>query len=274
MNKIVILVDFSQHSEMALQTAAHLAKKNQSQLVVVHMLELSESLVSSSESENKEQMFFMLAIANKEMKSFLSKDYLKDVNLKPVIKRHKVFKEVDELAKEEGADLIVMGSKGHSNHDGVFTGSNTQKVVRFSDVPVLVVKSPNADINNVLLITDLSESSADALNQAISFLQGTKSTITLLHINLPSTNFSSTEEINERRDKLAAKLDDPKILNDLKFISDYSVEGGVVYYTKQNKFDAIVTLTHGRKGLSHFLMGSVSEDLVNHSKLPILTFKI
>jgi nucleotide-binding universal stress UspA family protein len=32
--------------------------------------------------------------------------------------------------------------------------------------------------------------------------------------------------------------------------------------------------THGRKGLSHFLNGSISEDLVNHAKRPVVAFKI
>lgn len=46
MKKIIVPVDFSKHSEYALETAAALAKQHQSELVVMHMLELSESVFS------------------------------------------------------------------------------------------------------------------------------------------------------------------------------------------------------------------------------------
>ena len=38
--------------------------------------------------------------------------------------------------------------------------------------------------------------------------------------------------------------------------------------------DLIVIATHGRKGLSHFFEGSISEDIANHANLPVMTFKI
>lgn len=273
-NKIITPVDFSECSELALITAAKLAKKHDCELVVAHMLELSESTLSLSETESNEQMFFMFALANKKIKEFLDKDYLQDVKVKPVIARHKVFTELGKIAKEEEADLIVVGSKGHSNHDGVFTGSNTQKIVRYSELPVLVVKSEGASLEDVLLITDFSKESAKAFNTAVTFLKSLGSKITFLHINLPNAGFSSTTEINAKVNSFIELLDDKTIVNEVKFISDYSVEGGVINYTETNKFDALATITHGRKGLSHFLIGSISEDFVNHLDKPIITFKI
>ena len=38
--------------------------------------------------------------------------------------------------------------------------------------------------------------------------------------------------------------------------------------------DLIGMSTHGRQGISHFFNGSISEDLVNHAKRPVITFKI
>ncbi|MEM1003572.1 MAG: universal stress protein [Bacteroidota bacterium] len=139
MKKIIIPVDFSKYSEYALRTAASLARKYGAELTVMHMLELSDSIFSSSKNEKGEETAFMLMLAKQEFNNFLEKDYLKGLSVTPVIKKHKVLKEVNEFAESISADLIVMGSKGHSDHDGVFTGSNTEKVVRHSDIPVLVI---------------------------------------------------------------------------------------------------------------------------------------
>ncbi|MDP5082308.1 MAG: universal stress protein [Winogradskyella sp.] len=276
MKKIIIPVDFSKHSEYALETAVALAKQHNSELYVMHMLELSESILSSSSSTRNEETAFMLMVANKKFETFLDKPYLKGITITPMIKHHKVLKEVAEVANDIKADLIVMGSRGHSEHDGIFTGSNTEKVVRYSDTPVLVVKSKPESINfeTIVLATDFSEESISTVKKALKLLNELGRKVTLLHINLPNLGFSSTDEIDARISEFLklAKLEDQS--GCVAYTSDHSVEDGVLNYAKRANADAVAMLTHGRTGLSHFFGGSISEDIVNHTKLPVITFKL
>lgn len=276
MKKIIIPVDFSKHSEYALETAAALAKQHNSELVVMHMLELSESILSSSNSHRNEETAFMLMVASKKFETFLDKSYLEGVTVTPLIKHHKVLKEVAEVASNIEADLIIMGSRGHSDHDGIFTGSNTEKVVRYSDTPVLVVKSQpeSVNFNTIVLATDFSEDSISTVKNALELLNELGKEVTLLHINLPTIDFLNTDEIDERVSEFLklAKLE--AYSKHIAYISDYNVEDGVSNYAKRVNADAIAIITHGKTGLSHFFGGSISEDLVNHSKLPVVTFKL
>jgi nucleotide-binding universal stress UspA family protein len=48
------------------------------------------------------------------------------------------------LAAEEGADLIVIGSRGHGEHSGVFLGSTSHQVAERSHVPVVIVTVPGS----------------------------------------------------------------------------------------------------------------------------------
>ncbi|MDY2586755.1 universal stress protein [Winogradskyella aquimaris] len=276
MKKIIIPVDFSQHSEYALETGAALAKKYNAELIVMHMLELSESIFSTSGNEKNEETIFMLMVANKEFEKFLDKPYLEGVSVTPVIKHHKVLKEVSEVASQEKADLIVMGSRGHSDHDGVFTGSNTEKVVRYSDTPVLVVKTkPNSvHYKNVVLGCDFNEESISAVKNALETLNELADKVTLLHVNLPNLSFLSTDEINDKVSDFIklSKLNESDL--NIAYTADHMVEDGVLNYARREDADAVSIITHGRTGLSHFFGGSISEDLVNHSKLPVITFKL
>ena len=276
MKKIIIPVDFSKHSEYALETAAALAKQHHSELFVMHMLELSESILSSTSSTRNEETAFMLMVANKKFETFLDKPYLEGIAITPMIKHHKVLKEVAEVANDIKADLIVMGSRGHSDHNGIFTGSNTEKVVRYSDTPVLVVKSKpeSVDFNSIVLATDFSEESISAVKQALELLNELGKKVTLLHINLPNLDFLSTDEIEERISEFLkrAKLEDQS--EHIAYTSDHNVEDGILNYAKRVNADAVAMITHGRTGLSHFFGGSISEDLVNHTKLPVVTFKL
>ncbi|WP_299365678.1 universal stress protein [Winogradskyella sp.] len=276
MKKIIIPVDFSKYSEYALETGAALAKQHNAELIVMHMLELSESIFSASSSDRNEETAFMLMVANKEFEKFLDKPYLEDITVTPLIKHHKVLKEVAEVAGHEKADLIVMGSRGHSEHDGLFTGSNTEKVVRYSDTPVLVVKSKPESINfkNIVLSCDFSEDSISAVKNALELLNELADKVTLLHVNLPNLSFLSTDEINENVSDFLklSKLEDDEL--HIAYAADHTVEDGVLNYAKREDADAVSIITHGRTGLSHFFGGSISEDLVNHSKLPVVTFKL
>ncbi|MCT4628637.1 universal stress protein [Winogradskyella sp.] len=276
MKRIIIPVDFSKYSEYALETGAALAKQYDAELIVMHMLELSESIFSASSSARNEETAFMLMVTNKNFEEFLDKPYLEGVNVTPLIKNHKVLKEVAEVAGHEKADLIVMGSRGHSDHDGIFTGSNTEKVVRYSDTPVLVVKSKPNTVNysNIVLGCDFKEESIPATKNALELLNELAEKVTLLHVNLPNLSFMSTDEINEQTSEFLklAQLED-KGLN-IAYAADHSVEDGVLNHARRENANAVAIITHGRTGLSHFFGGSISEDLVNHSRLPVVTFKL
>lgn len=276
MKKIIVPVDFSKYSEYALETAAALAKQHQSELVVMHMLELSESIFSTTSEQRNEENAYMMMIANKKFSTFLDKAYLEDVEVTPIIKYHKVLKEVAGVAVDIKADLIVMGSRGHNDYDGVFTGSNTEKVVRYSDTPVLVVKSKPDYVNfkHSVLATDFSEKSIPAVKKAINLLSRLSKKITLLHINLPNLSFLSTDEVDERIAEFLekSKLKDSDV--NVARISDHNVEDGIVSYANRQQADSVAMITHGRTGISHFFGGSISEDVVNHTTLPVITFKL
>ena len=70
-------------------------------------------------------MAFILMFARKEFENFLDKDYLKNLNVTPVIKKHKVLNEVNKFIRAIYAAFLVMDSKVHTDHDAVFTDSNT-----------------------------------------------------------------------------------------------------------------------------------------------------
>jgi nucleotide-binding universal stress UspA family protein len=276
MKKIIIPVDFSKHSEYALETAAALAKQHNSELIVMHMLELSESIISTTSSQRNDETAFMLMVANKNFETFLDQPYLEGLTVTPMIKHHKVLKEVSEIAQQVNADLIVIGSRGHSEHDGIFTGSNTEKVVRYSETPVLVVKTKpeSVDFKTSVLATDFSEKSINAVKKALKVLNNLSHKVTLLYVNTPNTDFLNTDEIEE---KVSLFFEVSKLKREdlnIDFTTDYDVEDGVLNYVKRTDTEVIAMITNGRKGLSHLFGGSISEDIVNHAKLPVVTFKL
>lgn len=277
MKKIIVPIDFSEHSEYALETAASIAKKHNSELIVLHRLELSNAVYTASRSSIGEEAVFYLKLAEQKMSKFLDRRFLEGLEITPVIKHFKVFKEINEIVDEQQIDLIVMGSHGASGVKEVIIGSNAEKVVRHSTIPVLIVKQNPilVEFNTAIFASDFSEEVIEAYLKAKTVFDKLDATMNLIYINTPDTSFKSSVEIDRLVSSFLKKADgNLESLPDVHVVSDYSVEQGILNFSKNIGADLIGVATHGRKGLSHFFEGSISEDIANHSTLPVMTFKI
>lgn len=277
MQKIIIPIDFSEHSEYALKTAAKLAKKHNAELLALHMLEMSDIMISASDGLQNQKTAFFLQLAEQKFEDFLKKDYLENVKVTPIIKHFKVFSEVNDVALKHNADLIVMGSHGATGLKEYFIGSNTERVVRNANIPVLVVKNNVTDVNfNVVAFAcDFSEETIKPYLNAVKMFSKIDDKLYFVHVNLPNERFMSSLEIEKKAVNFFTKAErNLSRMEDVHYVSDYSVEEGVLNCANKIGADLIVVPTHGRKGLAHFFEGSIGEDVANHSTLPVMTFKI
>ncbi|WP_461599386.1 universal stress protein, partial [Winogradskyella sp.] len=110
MKKIIVPIDFSEHSEYALEAAANLAQKYGSELIVLHMLELSNAILTANGNSINEEAVFYLKLAEQKFDAFLDRPYLEGLKITPIVKHFKVWSEVNDVANEHHANLIVMGS--------------------------------------------------------------------------------------------------------------------------------------------------------------------
>lgn len=220
---------------------------------------------------------FLIKLTQKRFEEFLDKDYLEGITIHQTVKNYKIFSELDEVAKEHQADLIVMGSHGSSGLQEVFVGSNTEKVVRTASVPVLVIKDEyDFTSTTAVFACDYKLESLEVFKKAMHLFKSLGMQAKLVYINLPGENYRSTKQIEQQIVDFLVHLDkeNPILPEDIMIYSDYSVEQGVFNYAKKTKAGVIGIPTHGRRGLAHYFSGSISEDIVNHSQIPVITFKM
>ena len=277
MKKILIPVDFSEHSEYALKTAATLAKQNNSKLIVLHMMGLSEAILTKDESNDMLEAIYYMKLAEKRFHDFLDRDYLEGLDVETTVQNYKEFHEIDAVAQEFDVDLIVMGSHGATGLKEVFVGSNTEKVVRTSSVPVLVVKSQVKEfkMDKVVFACDFNLDFVEPFKKAWKFFEPLDADFQVVFINLPD-KFMSTEEMEEKAFKfmLHTGIDGTDAFDKVVYYSDYNLESGIYSFSNKVDADLVVIPTHGRRGLAHFFSENIGEALVNHSDLPIMTFKV
>lgn len=277
MKKIIVPIDFSKHSEYALETAAILAKKYDAKIIALHMLQTSEALLNLSGTEQQSQTLFYLKLAEQKFSNFIEKDYLKGVTVTPLVKHYRVFSEINEIAEEHNGDLVIMGSHGATGFKEAFIGSNTEKVIRTSNIPVLVIKENPilTDFESVVFACDFSEEAVSSYINAKKLFNALNTKMKLIYVNTPNISFKSTPEMEEKVADFLKKADgNLDAMNDVAYVCDYNVEQGILNFANSFGADLIAMATHGRKGFAHLFEGSISEDVANHSSLPVITFKM
>jgi len=274
MKKILVPTDFSVEAENALKVAAQIAKKHNSEIYLLHMLEIPMQEIDaiSTHADVPEVMFFM-KMAHKKFEDIMNSDFLKGLTVHEIVKPDGSFNGISEICKEHGITMITMGSHGASGLKEMFVGSNAEKAVRNSDVPVLVIKNEHEDfsIDDIVFASDFKNDNKETYRQATEFATTFDAQLHLLMVNTAS-NFSTTEKANDR---ISEFINDNSFKNfTINIYNDESIEKGVLNFSKHIDADLIGVSTHGRQGIAHFFNGSISEDLVNHANRPVITFKI
>ena len=276
MKNILVPTDFSEQAENALKVAAQFAKTYNADIYLLHMLELPMQLIdptSNNNSQNLPESLFFMKLAHKRFEEVLASDYLEGVTVHETVHFHEAFDGIMEVSKEHDCDLIIMGSHGATGFKEMFIGSNTERVVRYSEIPVLVIKQeiPNFRVDNFIFATDFSEETKRPFNEAVKFANKIDANIHLVYINT-ANKFKTTEEAEKKMSNFLEGMES-KTFN-LHIYNDRTIEEGILNYAQSIDAGLIGISTHGRKGLAHFFNGSLSEDIVNHAKRPVITFKI
>jgi nucleotide-binding universal stress UspA family protein len=166
-----------------------------------------------------------------------------------------------------------MGSQGATGLKEMFIGSNTEKVVRHSDVPVLVVKEGVGPfkMNKFVFASDFSDEVKPSFGRFLEFIAKFDAEVHLLFVNTVH-NFESTQETSKRMREFVVDFELPE--HTLNIYNDTSIERGILNFSKDIDADIIALNTHQRSGLSSMFNESISEDLVNHALKPVITFKL
>ena len=179
MKTILVPTDFSQYALYALKVAASIAKKIKAEINLVHSCNLytvgkGQYYVTYNQEAVK--------IANEQFDKLVKLDFLKGISIKKHILTNLSIWQALKEKKFKDTDLIVMGSHGTSGHSDFFIGSNTDKIVRLSDAPVLTIKNEIEDfkIKKMVFASNFFEESCQVFEKIKFFADLYKSHIDLL----------------------------------------------------------------------------------------------
>jgi nucleotide-binding universal stress UspA family protein len=272
-NSILIPTDFSDLSESALKVGIAIAKRQNAQVTLLHVVDLlpyllpTEVLLSSSKE--------VLSRKEEELKE-LSEKIQKDTGVKAVVKvlEGTPSDSICKLAYEENISLIVMGIHGVSGLREFFIGSEAFRVIKNATCPVLTIPGSwqKTDFEKVLFPVRLRPGTLDTYFYARPIIEKNNSELFLLGLYEQKKDMVE-EEISMSINKIKLQLDNDKVVFKSESSQSKDFPAKTIEMAMQYEADLIILTANLDHDFKAYFVGPFVQQVVNHSRLPVLSTK-
>jgi nucleotide-binding universal stress UspA family protein len=278
--KILVAFDGSDSSQNALRQAINLARTEKCWVKVVSVVpsyegDIELTGVKDIESAIKGPAEKLLAEAREIASS-------EGVSVITNIEQGEAYERIVDVAESENCDLIVMGRKGHSRIEKALVGCVTERVIGHTHKDVLVVpKGTAVGLDSILLATDGSNYSESASTRAIDLARSYGAALGGVSV------VDVTDEFQAEAPAIVEQLikNAKAALGALSKKADAAGVKAETFVREGEAYDVITGLaasigahlivmgSHGRKGLSRLLMGSVTQKVIGFAQCPVLVVR-
>ncbi|MDR7613404.1 MAG: universal stress protein [Armatimonadota bacterium] len=284
--RVLLPTDFSEATESAAQWATWIAGQFRAELILLHVLEedgwMLRALSDTERTQGEDPLQARGRFIRTELERWRERFGAHRAELRPGLP-HEV---IPEVSRALGVDLVCMGTHGRSGIHRVFFGSVAEQVVRTSPVPVLTVRPQTPPhLRRILVATDFSPPAQGALAWARLLSRTTGAEVVLLHVVelTPEVLAAIPEEIlapavgGRIREYLLGqahqRLEAVARPEEGVAVRMGGVGHHIVEAVQELHADLVCMGTHGRTGLAHLVLGSVAEQVVRRSPVPVLTVR-
>lgn len=215
--KILIPVDFSEHSYKAIEYACELNDLTYHEFDLVHVFTDDKEIYKDSLTNN-DLIDPRVGSARRDMQTIVSQLVETDsaLNVNVHFKDGNLYTEIKKLCTENQYDAIVMGTKGASGLDAILSSSNMYDVLINTSVPVLAVPLhyKKSKLQKIGLLCNFKDGEIDVLKQAINLL-GNDFELVLIHIN---TEIDDIKKIDQKFKEFIDRVIKETGIDDISYV--------------------------------------------------------
>lgn len=279
MKRILVPMDFSECANYALEFACDIAVKNNAKLLIIHSVEhpiggsIDPTGASVFQPFDDDLLDILLKRGRTRLEEVVSSISIPIDKITQLVEIGHPSDLIIDKIREYSIDLVIMGTHGASGIKEMFVGSNAEKIVRRATCPVITLKSDVklANVKKITFASDFIKLNTKAMAALKQMQHALDVTIDFVRINTPN-NFQRDKLTKAQMDALVKK--EMFVKSALHIYNDTSEEEGLLHFAEYVQADMIGMMTHGRTGLNHLIGGSIAEDVVNHTNIPVWTMRI
>ena len=277
MKKILCPTDFSKTAAKAIDYAAFIAQGNHSHLTLLHVIHLpvvdtSDTALVASEmlGDQRRDALGKLEAIRLHLQEKYGTDFNTGWTCDFLVEENLLADAVKVKTREEGYDLVVMGTTGGGNTlEEILIGSNTEAVMEDVQCPVLAIPSnaPQPHMRKIVYASDFQEHDLVALQEILAFARPFGAQVEVVHVNEERTE-ENTAKITAFQERLSQTLPG----NTVAFheIIHPKEDIGLKGYLTQTNSDILVIMRKRRNFFRDLFRQSLAEKLTYQTKLPLL----
>ncbi|MEK6614770.1 MAG: universal stress protein, partial [Bacteroidota bacterium] len=275
-DEILVPIDFTEQSLIALGQSYNLAKEYNAELVLLYVIE--DSHVIPSFMTNKQQTEMKKNIQKKLDNLATDIEKKKGVKVDTLIAKGKPYEKIIEVADMLGAIMIIMGHNSRKKIGVRFIGSNALRVVRESECPVITIKGKHhrEGCKNIVLPLDLSKETKDKVRHAIEVAKlGTyQASIRVVSI-LQSTDEFLVNKLTRQLEQVKTYIQKQSVECSAEIIKTVKGEDSlaqcILDYAHKVEGDLIIIMTQQETNFTRMFIGSTAQEVVNNSDIPVMS---
>jgi len=275
-NCILVPVDFSDQSLIALEQSYNLAKMLQVGITILYVMEEAGPVSKIfSRSDDDEEM--KAAILDNLNKLAAETEQKTGVKVNTLIARGKVYDKIVELSEMLNAIMIIMGYNGGTGLKKRLIGSNALRVVKEAKVPVITIKGKHhrQGCKNIVLPLDLTKETKDKVDKAVELakLYG-GATVRVVSVLLTNDEFvinRLTRQMSQVKTQIESQgvSCTAEIVKSIK--GEESLAQVIVDYAKKVDGDLIMIMTQQEVDFTKYFIGSSAQEIINLSDIPVIS---
>jgi nucleotide-binding universal stress UspA family protein len=299
LKKILVPVDFSETSDRAIHYGLSLALQFRARLVVAHIVRSFAGLDYTFPTETFDLEAKALRQAKERLPEQVPWEFHDAVDLQTIVKTGDVRDELLGIIREEGIDLVVLGTHGRRRVERFLLGSTTEAMLRKVPVPVLTVSRLDATkeihraepipIRRIVYATDLSSNAAIGLHYSTELARTFGSDLDLVHVMDPiEVGYWGIEmgHLAYPQDPEAARLNALQQLQhaieaeqaaDMR-IQAFAVEGvphqAIIKFAEDVNADLLVLNMQNKGVLERAMLGATAERVIRSARVPVLSIPV
>ena len=269
--RILVPIDFSIQSDLALEYAGQVARRLNAMVSCIHVIEEQGLLADRNTSyESKHRL-------RREAENKLSERAHSILNMEDkipfelIITSGKVHHKVLEKSIDLNAQIIVMGRSNSTQKRSQKVGSNAKKIVSISLVPVITVTGQRIDTRKHLILPlDLEAPYIDQLNWATDtalLLNASVSVITVIEKEMSSQRPVHLKKLKE----LSCLFSEKDIECNTHLLENQStISREIITFSNRTEFGILMLLTRQKKNAASPYLGSIATEVLANTEIPVL----
>ncbi len=269
-NHILVPVDFSDQSLIALRQSYNLARLTKADLTIVNVIEQTFHFPFFSVKEDK-AMEKKIQKALEKLAEETSKEAGVVVN--SLVLKGKVYEEIQKAGKKLKVSFVVMGTNGSVGLKK-FIGSNALRVVREASFPVITIKGKKhrTGCKTIVLPLDLTKETKEKVSKAIEIANLFGSSINLVSV-INSDDEFIVNKLKRQMNQVNEFISQHNVPCVVEFLHGADIEEGTVEYAKKIKADLIMIMTQEEAWTDIMFISSSAQKIINDSEIPVLSIR-